>query len=184
MHERLLKVPDVMKHLNVSRRTVYYWIDEGILRPIRLGGIYRFHPEDLRQLVESGRTELAIKPKKILAVDDDILVRESIKLLLNRAGYSVTAVPDGQTAVTLSRQQDFDLILTDMRMPGMDGLETLKAIRKVREKAGKEPKPEIIMTGYEDSRAKTEAETIGVRKFLVKPFELDYFLDIIHQNIS
>ena len=184
MSENLLKVQDVMKRLNISRRTVYYWIDEGILKPIRLGTIYRFHPEDIDRLIEAGRGVAAVQRKKILAVDDDVLVRESLKLFLDRAGYSVTVVPDGKSAVALAQQEDFNLTLTDMRMPGMDGLETLKAIRKVREEAGKAIKPEIIMTAYEDSRVKKEAETIGVKGFIMKPFEMDHFLDVIKQNIS
>ena len=184
MEEKLLKVQDVMKRLNVSRRTVYYWINGGILKTVRIGGIYRFDPQDIDQLIETNRTAVTGKHKKILAIDDDILVRESIKMLLGRAGYSVTVVPDGRTAIMLCEQQDFDLMLTDMRMPGMDGLQTLKAIRKVRQKAGKESKPEIIMTAYEDSKAKAEAEAIGVRKFLMKPFELDSFLALIQKNLA
>ncbi len=184
MEEKLLKVSDVMKRLNVSRRTIYYWIDEGIIKTIRIGGMYRFHPEDIAQLIESGRSAPAVKQKKILAVDDDILVRESIKLLLGREGYSVTAVPDGKSAVILSTQQDFDLTLADMRMPDMNGLETLKAIRKARKDEGKELKPEIIMTAYEDGKAKKEAKAIGVKEFVMKPFELDHFLDLVKQNIG
>jgi excisionase family DNA binding protein len=184
MTEKLLKAQDVMERLNVSRRTVYYWIAVGILKPIRLGNLYRFRPRDIDQLMESGSDPAVTRPKKILVVDDDLLVRESIKILLGRAGYSVTVVPDGKSAVTLSRQQDFNLTLTDMRMPEMDGLETLKAIRKVREEAGKELPPEIIMTAFEDSRAKSEAETIGVKQFVMKPFERDYFMDVIEHNIS
>jgi excisionase family DNA binding protein len=184
MKEDLLRVQDVMKRLSISRRTVYYWIRKEILKPIRLGNCYRFDPRDIDQLIESGRNVPAPKQKKILVVDDDFLVRESVKILLGRAGYSITTVPDGKSAVMLSQQQDFNLTLTDMRMPDMDGLETLKAIRKVRAEAGKEIRPEIIMTAYEDSRAKSEAETIGVKQFVMKPFERDYFLDVIKQSIS
>jgi len=186
MSDNLLKVPDIMHRLNVSRRTVYYWITEGILKPIRIGNIYRFDPNDIERLIDYGRNAPlpAKSAKKILAVDDDILVRESIKLLLGRAGYSVTAVPDGKSAVTLWEREDFDLTLTDMRMPGMDGLQTLKAIRKLREKTQKEAKPEIIITAYDDTEAKEEAASIGVREFLVKPFELDDFLATISKNIA
>lgn len=171
-----------MKKLNVSRRTVYYWINEGILKTIRLGGIYRFHPEDIHDLIESGRSTLAGKFKKILAVDDDILVRESIKILLGRAGYSVTVTSSGREAVDLLEKQDFDLALTDMRMPGMDGLETLMAMRKVRKAAGKEMIPEIILSAYDDRAAVDKAKKIGVKDFILKPFELDDFLKVIEKS--
>lgn len=184
MEDNLLKVQDVMRRLNVSRRTVYYWITSGILKSVRIGGIYRFNPKDIDQLIDTNRSSHTGKQKRILAIDDDILVRESIKLLLSRAGYSVTAVPDGLSAVTLCERQDFDLTLTDMRMPEMSGLETLKAIRKLRRNAGKEIAPEIIMTAYEDIEAKTEAEAIGVRKFVMKPFDLNDFLGLIQKNIT
>lgn len=184
MEDRLLKVQDVMKKLNVSRRTVYYWIQEGILKTVRLGGIYRFHPEDLEQLIESGRSAPPVKPKKILAVDDDILVRESIKSLLGQAGYAVTVASDGKSAIHLVSKQDFDLTLTDVRMPGMDGLETIKGMRKARQEAGKDPIPEIVLTGYEDRKAFSEAKKLGVKEFVTKPFNLDEFLDLIQEAVK
>lgn len=101
MTEQLLKARDVMKRLNVSRRTVYYWIQEGIFKTVRLGGLHRFHPEDIDYLIESSRSAVGERQKRILAIDDNILVRESIKLLLVRAGYAVTTVSDGPSAVVL-----------------------------------------------------------------------------------
>lgn len=183
MDEKLLKVSEVMQRLNVSRRTVYYWIQEGILPSVQIGGLHRFRKADIDHLIQFGSNASPGRRRKILAIDDDILVRESIKAFLGRAGYSVTAVQDGQSAVALCQNEDFDLTLTDMRMPGMSGLETLKAIRYVRQQAGKDIKPEIIMTAYEDQNARAEAEALGVRKFVTKPFDIDVFLEIIQKNI-
>ncbi|MFH0985875.1 MAG: response regulator [Candidatus Omnitrophota bacterium] len=184
MEESLLKVNDVMRRLNVARRTVYSWIQEGILKSVQIGGLHRFHAAEIERLANFGHDELPGKRKRILAIDDDILVRESLKIFLKRAGYSVTVVPDGPAAVAMAREKDFDLTLTDMRMPGMDGLETLKAIRQARKDSGKESWPEIIMTAYEDSNAKAEAAAIGVRKFVMKPFEIEALLDIIRKSIA
>lgn len=184
MADDLLKVRDVMRRLNISRRTVYYWVSEGVLKPVRIGSVFRFQPEDIDHLIESGRSAVSVKPKKILAIDDDILVRESIKTLLGRAGYLVTVASDGPTALTLLVKHEFDLILVDMRMPGMDGLETLKAIRRARQKAQKKILPEIMMSAYEDAPVLKEAAKLGVRKFITKPFELDDFLELIRQHIN
>ncbi|HOW60016.1 MAG TPA: response regulator [Candidatus Omnitrophota bacterium] len=129
---KLLKISDVLTKLKVSRRTVDYWVDNGILKAIRFGGTYRFHPEDIDQLSESIRETMESEHQKILVVGEDILMRHSIKSLLDRAGYSVTVVPDGDSALRLSQVQDFDLMLADMRMPEMNGVVTLKAIRKAQ----------------------------------------------------
>ncbi len=183
----LLKVQDVMQKLNVSRRTVYYWINQGILKPVRIGRICRFHPDDIDRLIEDRRLS-APPEKKILAIDDDILVRESIKPLLERAGYSVTVVPDGNTAVTLfdsqkAPGQDFDLILTDMRMSEKNGLETLAEIRKKRQAQGKQPIPEIVLTAYDDPEAEEQAKHLGVKEFILKPFVLEQFLNAVHKHV-
>lgn len=185
MTEKLLKVSDVVKKLNISRRTVYYWIKEGILKTVRIGGIYRFHPEDIETLIRNGReATLTAKVPRILAIDDDILVRESIKPLLERSGFSVTVASDGSTALGLVKIHEFDLILTDMRMPGMDGLETLQAIRGLRQQQGKELIPEIVVTAYDDPEVVAKAKTFGIREFVLKPFELKKFLAVIQHTLT
>lgn len=70
-----------------------------------------------------------------------------------------------------------------MRMPGMNGLDTLRAIRKILQEAGKEALPEIVMSAYDDHQALTEAKNLGVRKFVMKPFELSDFLDLIQKQM-
>lgn len=83
--------------------------------------------------------------KKILVVDDEANIRELYKEELEDMGYEVTAVMDGMQALTLLDQSMFDLVTLDMRMPDMDGIETL---RKMKEK--KSSLPVIICTAYEE----------------------------------
>jgi excisionase family DNA binding protein len=180
----LLSVRNIMSLLNVSRRTIYYWIKKGILTPVRIGGVWRFHPEDLQALMEQGRSEGVARKKRILAIDDDLLVRESMKSLLERNGFEVVIVSSGKEALELLVKETFDLILTDVRMPEMDGITTLRAIRTERAKFGKPPLPEIILTAYDDEPIKAEAQKMGVRDFLTKPFDLSEFLTTIRKNLD
>ena len=69
--------------------------------------------------------------KKILLVDDDHLVTLTLSRLLTGAGYEVTAAENGQEAIAKVEQEDFGLIISDVRMPGVDGVKTIQKIRKI-----------------------------------------------------
>lgn len=180
----LLSVPEVVRILNVSRRTVYYWIKKGIISPVRIAGTIRLHPEDILALIEKGRNGVPLRKKRILAIDDDLLIRESLKSLLERNGFEAVVAASGEEALELLSKDVFDLVLTDLRMPRMNGLETLKAIRNLRSQFGKPPLPEIILTAYEDSQAIQEAKALGVREFLLKPFEVGEFVNTLQRNLN
>lgn len=180
----LLTVKDVVRIFNISRRTVYYWIKKGILHPLTIGGVLRFHPEDIEHLVERHRHHALRRKKRVLAIDDDILVRESLKILLGKSGIEAVVVSSGREALELISKEVFDLILTDIRMPQMNGIETLREIRKLRSEFGKPPLPEIILTAYDDPKIKEEAKKLGVREFIVKPFEMDQFISAIQKNLN
>lgn len=180
----LLTVPDVVRILNVSRRTIYYWIKKGLLTPIRIGSVIRFHPEDIHGLIEGQRSGVPLRKKRILAIDDDFLVRESLKNLLEQNGFVAEVAAGGEEALELLTKEVFDLILTDIRMPRMNGIDTLKAIRDQRKQFGKPPLPEIILTAYDDPLVKAEAEKLGVREFILKPFEIDQFLSTLKRNLN
>ncbi len=179
----LLKISEVMKILNVSRRTVYYWIRDGILKPIRIGRVYRFHATDIQALIASKQQEATAKQKKILAVDDDFLVRESLKPLLEKYGFNVTFASNGKEAIALAARERFDLVLTDLKMPEMNGIETLKEIRKQQDAVHAPKVPEIVLTAYDTPELKAEAERMGVRDFIMKPFELNHFIEVLRKNI-
>ena len=183
MKKSLLTVEDVVRILNISRRTVYYWIKQGIIHPIRIGGVIRFHPEDIEAMIERHRAAPTRK-KRILAIDDDILVRESLKSLLERSGFEAACVSSGEEALHLLSKEVFDLVITDIRMPKMNGIETIKAIREERSRFGKAPLPEIVLTAYDDEPVRDEARRLGVKEFVLKPFELQDFIETIRKNVN
>ncbi len=124
------------------------------------------------------------RKKRILAVDDDGLVRRSLELLLGEAGYEPFVVGSGQEALAALVQRHFDLLITDIRMPGMDGLQVIQAVRDYCREMKKHPIPEIVLTAYNDEHVKESAVRLGVREFLMKPFRVDEFLGVLERHLS
>ena len=124
------------------------------------------------------------RKKRILAVDDDGLVRRSLEILLREAGYDPTVASGGQEALGFLAQHHFDLLITDIRMPGMDGLQVIQSVRQYCHEMKKQPIPEIVLTAYNDEQVKQAAIRLGVREFLLKPFKIDEFLKVLERNLS
>ena len=124
------------------------------------------------------------RKKRILAVDDDGLVRKTLEILLREAGYEPTVASGGQEALGFLVQRHFDLLITDIRMPGMDGLQVIQAVRDYCREMKKHPIPEIVLTAYNDDAVKESATRLGVREFILKPFKIDEFLKVLDRNLS
>ena len=122
-------------------------------------------------------------PKKILLIDDEDLVRESLKKLLRKSGYDVITARNGSEALQNIQEDDFDLIISDIRMPDMDGVEVVKRIR-VYLKQKKKSIPEIIITGYASKESLEEAAKLKVADYIYKPFNVKDFLEVVKRNVA
>ncbi|MCX7661359.1 MAG: response regulator [Candidatus Omnitrophica bacterium] len=123
-------------------------------------------------------------PKKILIVDDEELVSQSLKKLLQKEGYQPYTVKNGREALRKIKEIDFDLLIVDVRMPQLDGIETIKRIREYQEKNHKKPIPEVLITGYADLEKYEEAKDLEVSDYLYKPFDNKEFLQIVKKSIG
>jgi signal transduction histidine kinase/DNA-binding response OmpR family regulator len=103
---------------------------------------------------------------KILVVDDEKRMCESLQTLLSKAGYNVTTVEKGEEALRRINKSDFDLVITDIKMPQVDGLDILKAARTKDEDA-----LVILMTGYASLESAISAINQGAYDYLMKPIE-------------
>lgn len=113
---------------------------------------------------------------KVLLVDDEQDFLETLSNRLEMRGLKVSAVTSGEQAVTEAQQQDYDAIVVDLSMPGIDGLETLKRIK------ADNPNAEIIMlTGQASIRSGVEAMKLGAGDFLQKPVELSELMQKIDE---
>jgi len=104
--------------------------------------------------------------KAILIVDDDAGVRESLNKVLSKEGYQILEAEDGEKALNLCRQQLVHVIITDLRMPGMDGVELLKAVKLLLPDVAV-----IMMTAYGSVEKAVEALKQGASDFILKPFK-------------
>lgn len=110
----------------------------------------------------------------ILLVDDELVVLKGLSRELIAEDYSVTAVSSGSAAISALQDTFYDLVITDLTMEGVGGLDVVRATRNIA--------PQtliIVMTGYKDSISAKEAMGIGVDDFLVKPFEIEILLSSI-----
>lgn len=122
--------------------------------------------------------------KKILVIDDEELIIRSLSRLLEKNGYEVFIAKNGQDAIIMIEERDFDLILADIRMPGMNGVETVRYIHdKTQEKARKNI-PVIFITGYADGKIKQEAEKLPHIAYIYKPFDMAELLKKIKKAIG
>ncbi|MEJ2165710.1 MAG: response regulator [Desulfobacterales bacterium] len=111
---------------------------------------------------------------KILLVDDELVFTENMAKLLTNRGYVVTAVNSGDAAIEALEEKDFDVVVLDLKMPGMDGITTLKEIKKLGLLT-----ETLILTGHGSIDTALEAIKLGAYDYLTKPCEIDELVDKI-----
>lgn len=122
--------------------------------------------------------------KKILVIDDEELVTKSLLKLLKNEGYTAVIARSGAEAVEKAKQMDFDLIVCDIKMPEMDGIETIKQIRAYLEESDRRPVSEVLITGYADIKKYQEAMDLMVADYIYKPFDTVEFLHVVKRTIG
>lgn len=107
---------------------------------------------------------MVVANKRVLVVDDESIVCESYKLALSDAGYDVRTVATGQEAIEACRCERFDVMLADLRMPDMDGMEVAKVVCR------EFPELRVVMiTGYPSRESAEQAARLGISDYLQKP---------------
>lgn len=183
--ENFLTTEEVLDYLQVNLRTVYRLIKAGKIPAVRVGRQWRFRKRDIDAWLESSRPAsgalggmlpedrqgAAGERPRILVVDDEQAVRDLLSKTLTMADYDVDSADDGPSAIEKMRAVEYDLLITDLKMPGMDGLSVIREARKLA--------PDlrvIIITGYSTEASAIEAINLGVSGYLTKPFRLPRIL--------
>jgi excisionase family DNA binding protein len=190
--EGFLTTEEVLEYLQVNLRTVYRLIKAGKLPAVRVGRQWRFRKRDIDAWLESqrprqgrgsagvagvggvggvGGTTRAAGPvagrPRILVVDDEATIRDLLSKTLALAEYDVDLAPDGRTALERLRIIPYDLLITDLKMPGIDGLTVVREARRLKADI-----PVIIITGFSTEASAIEAVNLGVSGYLTKPFRV------------
>ncbi|WP_409561457.1 response regulator [Hyphomicrobium sp. B1] len=117
----------------------------------------------------------------ILTVDDSSSIRVAIKVALTGAGYQVSEAVDGADGIKKANAGKFDLIITDLNMPIMDGLTMIEELRKIPAHSGV---PIIFLTTESDAALKQRAKSAGATGWLTKPFQADNLLKIVKKVLG
>ena len=179
--ESFLTTEEVLEYLQVNLRTVYRLIKAGKIPAVRVGRQWRFRKRDIDAWLESqrprGATRAAATPARapanaggrprVLVVDDESTIRDLLSKTLALAEYDVDMAPDGRTALDRLRVIPYDLLITDLKMPGVDGLTVIREARRL-----KADLPVIIITGFSNEASAIEAVNLGVSGYLTKPFRV------------
>ncbi len=119
-----------------------------------------------------------MKKVSILVIDDDTGMTETMKDILDEHGMEVAIANDGYYAINLVNERSFDIILSDIKMPGINGVETLKEIKKIR------PNIRVIMmTAYTSDELVEEAKEEGAYKVVFKPLPVGELINVIGEII-
>jgi DNA-binding NtrC family response regulator len=115
-----------------------------------------------------------MKETQILLVDDEVNFTRNLSKLLEVRGYDVTIANDGKSALRAFGEKNFDVVVLDLKMPGMEGIATLEEIKKLGLFT-----ETLILTGHGSSDTKSKSSELGAYAYLHKPCDLDVLLGMI-----
>jgi len=179
--EVFLTTEEVLEYLQVNLRTVYRLIKAGKIPAVRVGRQWRFRKRDIDAWLDSQRPRsdrpatpaapVRSSRQRVLVVDDEASIRDLLSKTLALAEYDVDTAPDGTTALDRMRAFNYDLLIADLKMPGMDGLTLIRQAKRI-----KADLPVIIITGFSTESSAIEAVNLGVAGYLTKPFRVPQVL--------
>src|ERR1700758_908542 len=185
--ETFLTTEEVLEYLQVNLRTVYRLIKAGKIPAVRVGRQWRFRKRDIDAWLDSQRLRVNARPApaaappvrasggtarpRVLVVDDEASIRDLLAKTLALAEYDVDVAPDGRSALERMRLYPYDLLIADLKMPGMDGLTVIREAKRY-----KADLPVIIITGFSTESSAIEAVNLGVAGYLTKPFRVPQVL--------
>ncbi len=116
--------------------------------------------------------------KRALAVDDSATMRNLVKMALESEGFTVDTAENGQEALQLAKKNTYDIVISDINMPVMDGLQFLKEFREMNKRT-----PVLMLTTETEARKKEEAKRLGATGWIVKPFKPEDLVKVVKRVV-
>ncbi len=178
----LMTVREVAVYLRVTEKTIYRLLKQGKIPATRVGHSWRFD----KALIDEWLHRSSVGTKaNVLVVDDEEMIRVLFTEVLENSGHSVITAETGSKGLELVKQQDFDLVFIDLKMPEMDGAELFHQIKTIKPRL-----PVTIITGFPDSDLMAQALSYGPFGVMKKPFDesdiiaaVNSFLKITRQQL-
>jgi len=190
--EVFLTTEEVLEYLQVNLRTVYRLIKAGKIPAVRVGRQWRFRKRDIDAWLEGQRPAQGragsepsapqvgrAEGKRVLVVDDEASIRELLSKTLALENYDVDTAGDGVAALDRMRAFAYDLLIADLKMPGMDGLTLIRQAKRLNADLRI-----IIITGFSTESSAIEAVNLGVDGYLTKPFRIPQVLSAAAKALS
>jgi len=124
-----------------------------------------------------------MRPDRILVVDDDLSMRQMLSILLKRSGYTVDVAASGEDALSQVESNWPDLVVTDLNMPGIHGIELLSEIKKLAAISERDVEV-IVVTAYGSTRTAVDAMTKGAANYVLKPFNNDELKMVVRRALG
>jgi DNA-binding NtrC family response regulator len=152
--------------------------DGFLAKPFRISKI----EEQIRSILKHKTGKIPIvtaEAKRILVADDDEVLRNMLLETLESMGYQAVGVENGEEAIEKIQKEEFDLAITDIRMPKLDGLGFLKKCREIKPRL-----PVVLITGYAQSYTAQTAKYEGADAYLVKPFRIEKIEELVKKLLE
>jgi excisionase family DNA binding protein len=174
--EAFLTTEEVLEYLQVNLRTVYRLIDAGQLPAVRVGRQWRFRRSDIDAWLDAQRAprpapagaaptpEPTAAAGRVLVLEPDGPHRDAAAVALRSAGHAVDTAPDGPLAADRLKQGSYDLLVTELRVPGADVFALIRAARRASPALRV-----LVVTGHSTETGAIEALNLGVSGYLRKP---------------
>ena len=160
----ILTAQELSAYLKITTTTIYKLAQQGEIPSFKIGSEWRFKKDLVDRWLERGAGNSI---KRVLVVDDEASICDLYKRALDRRKYLVDMATSGAEAVQLASQNSYDFIFLDLKMPGMDGVETFKEMKQLNLRA-----VVAIVTAYPESELLAEAMKLGPLTVILKPFDL------------
>jgi len=122
---------------------------------------------------------MEVKTRRILIVEDETAVREGLREWLTEDGYDVECVDNGEDALKRVREKEFDIIIVDLKLPDIDGLQVFEEAKGLKPGA-----KGILITAFPSKETKERAKKLGILNYLPKPFKVTELVNVIHSILG